>query len=234
MDMNMLNDTLPEADPAPESNTLVAPRPDHVPVKFWDAKSGTIRVEALLKSYLELERRLSSPVPPPPPVQAADYRIECGHGLFQPDAEINEKLAAAGFTAEQAQLLYDLAAERMMPLLRDMAGEFEADREMERLVGHFGGAAQWHDRAADILAWAERNLPAPLVQALASTADGVLALHRMMSEGPGEPKPLRGSGVDGAADLTALQRMVADPRYWRDRDPGFIAQVTDGFRRAYG
>lgn len=232
MDMDMQNDALPDADAVPVTDNPVPARPDHVPVKFWDAKSGTIRVEALLKSYLELERRLSAPVPPP--VQATDYRIECAHGLFQPDTEINEKLAAAGFTAEQAQLLYDLAAERMMPLLRDMAGDFEADREMERLVGHFGGAAQWHDRAAEILAWAERNLPAPLVQALASTADGVLALHRMMSEGKAEPKPLRGGGTDGGTDLPALQRMVADPRYWRDRDPGFIAQVTDGFRRAYG
>ena len=232
MDMEMQNPPVPGTDPAPEADMTAPPRPDHVPAKFWDASTGTVRVEALLKSYLELERRLSAPVPPA--VQATDYRIDCAHGLFQPDADINEKLAAAGFTAEQAQLLYDLAAERMMPLLRDMAGEFEADREMQLLVSHFGGTAQWHDRAAEILAWAERNLPAPLVQALASTADGVLALHRMMSEGKGEPKPLRGGGADGGTDLTALQRMVADPRYWRDRDPGFIAQVTDGFRRAYG
>jgi hypothetical protein len=27
--------------------------------------------------------------------------------------------------------------------------------------------------------------------------------------------------------------MMRDPRYWRDRDPAFIAQVTEGFKRLY-
>ncbi|MBK1968410.1 hypothetical protein JIX59_03565 [Brevundimonas diminuta] len=31
-------------------------RPDHIPEKFWDAESGTIRVEELAKSYAELEK----------------------------------------------------------------------------------------------------------------------------------------------------------------------------------
>ena len=31
-----------------------------------------------------------------------------------------------------------------------------------------------------------------------------------------------------------LQAMMRDPRYWRDRDPSFVAQVTDGFRKMYG
>ena len=27
--------------------------------------------------------------------------------------------------------------------------------------------------------------------------------------------------------------MMRDPRYWRERDPGFVAQVTEGFQRLY-
>jgi hypothetical protein len=27
--------------------------------------------------------------------------------------------------------------------------------------------------------------------------------------------------------------MMRDPRYWRERDPSFIAQVTEGFQRLY-
>jgi hypothetical protein len=30
-----------------------------------------------------------------------------------------------------------------------------------------------------------------------------------------------------------LNEMVRDPRYWRDRDPDFIARVTEGFRRLF-
>src|SRR5690606_21708815 len=57
-----LTDTdLPQpADAAP------AP-PPAVPVKFLDPETGAIRVEALLKSYLALERKLSGMVPLPGP-----------------------------------------------------------------------------------------------------------------------------------------------------------------------
>jgi hypothetical protein len=224
------NPTLPTPAPAP------AARPDGVPAKFWDEAAGSIRVDALLKSYLALEKRLSSGAAPVPdlPERPEDYCIDCAHGLFQPDPGINQRLHGAGFSKQQAQLLYDLAAEKMVPLLGDMAGEFQADREMERLLHHFGGPEQWQEQAGQIRAWADRNLPAALVQALAATSDGVMALHRMMRDGGGEPRALRDDGGAMGGDHGALNRMVADPRYWRDRDPAFIAQVTEGFRRLYG
>lgn len=228
----------------PPTKTAAPPeRPAHVPVKFWDAQAGTLRVEALLKSYLELERKLSAPpdpqaekadTPVPIPARVEDYCIRCDHGLFEPDMAINERLLAAGYTPDQAQLLYDLAAERMLPLLQEMAAGFEADREMEKLVTHFGGPEKWQDLSGQILAWAQRNLPPPLVAALSGTADGVLALHRLMADGGGEPKVLRPAAGDGSGDGENLNRMIADPRYWRDRDPAFIARVTDGFRQKYG
>ena len=47
--------------------------------------------------------------------------------------------------------------------------------------------------------------------------------------------------VQGAADVGAdalsepqLHEMMRDPRYWRQRDPEFIARVTSGFKRLYG
>ncbi len=233
-DTNLLEAAAP---PVPSKDA----RPPHVPPKFWDAEAGTIRVDALLKSYLELERRLSAPADPAArrgealkllgvPDKADDYRIRCDHGLFDPDPELNGRLHAAGFTPEQAQLVYDLASERMVPLLREMAADLEADREMERLVAHFGGPEKWAEASVQILSWATRHLPGPAVEALAQTAEGVLALHRMMSSA--EPQAVSGAAApDGTADLN---RLVADPRYWRDRDPAYIAKVTEAFRRVYG
>ncbi|MFV3075127.1 capsid assembly protein [Niveispirillum fermenti] len=243
--------TPPAETSAPAATDTPPERPAHVPVKFWDAQAGTLRVEALLKSYLELERKLSAPplaeplaekqqagaspsAPADAPERVEDYCIQCDHGLFEPDRAINERLLAAGYTPAQAQLLYDLAAERMLPLLREMAAGFEADREMEKLVAHFGGPEKWQDLSGQILAWARRNLPPPLVAALSGTADGVLALHRLMADGGGEPKVLRPGAGDAGGEGDDLNRMIADPRYWRDRDPAFIARVTDGFRQKYG
>ena len=42
-----------------------ANRPEDVPEKFWDSEAGQLRVDALLKSYRELERRLSQRFAPP-------------------------------------------------------------------------------------------------------------------------------------------------------------------------
>ncbi|WP_298374693.1 hypothetical protein [Azospirillum sp.] len=239
--------------------------PPPVPEKFRDPKTGAVRVDALLKSYLELERRLSaaptpdgappdgapdgSPVAPPfdpatlDPVQlrralgAPDapegYCITCDHGLFEPDPEINGRLFEAGYTPGQAQLLYDLAAERMMPLIQHLAAEFQAEREVERLVARFGGEEKWREVSRQLLTWAGKNLPPAAVEGLSTTYEGVMALHAMMSGS--EPSALamtpgRAAATDGEAELRALMR---DPRYWRERDPAVIARVTDGFQRLY-
>jgi len=28
--------------------------------------------------------------------------------------------------------------------------------------------------------------------------------------------------------------MMRDPKYWREKDPSFVAKVTEGFERMYG
>lgn len=49
----------PPTDAAPPPPADTAARPDHIPEKFWDAATGAPRVEALAKSYAELEKRNS-------------------------------------------------------------------------------------------------------------------------------------------------------------------------------
>ncbi|CAO3448578.1 capsid assembly protein [Azospirillum largimobile] len=251
-------DTLLTESAAPAADA-VPPLP--IPEKFRDPKTGALRVEALLKSYLELERRLSQSqpqpagsavVPPDPasfdpasidpaqlrrllgaPESAEGYCIACDHGLFQPDPEISGRLFEAGYTPAQAQLLYDLAAERMVPLIQTVAAEFQAEREVERLVARFGGEERWREVSRQLLAWAGKTLPPAAVQGLATSYEGVMALYSMMTGS--EPSALsmagpRSGGGDGEAELRTLMR---DPRYWRDRDPALIARVTEGFQRLY-
>jgi hypothetical protein len=28
--------------------------------------------------------------------------------------------------------------------------------------------------------------------------------------------------------------MMRDPKYWRDKDPSYVAKVTEGFKKMYG
>ena len=222
-------------------------RPAHVPEKFWDPSAGQLRTEALLKSYLELERRLGTGVPDAPVSEAArdqllellgrpgspdDYRIEPPHGLIEPDSDLNRRLHEAGLTQSQAQLVYELAAERLLPALGEMIGEVEARRHTEQLERHFGGPEAWRETSRQLKTWADASLEPKVHEALSSSYDGVLALHQMMRAS--EPKLLDADG-EGTVSLTedALHGMMRDPRYWRDRKPEFVARVTDGFRRLF-
>ena len=225
-------------------------RPANVPEKFWDAERGEVRLEALLKSYAELERRLTRSLPLPAdaedeaavrrlrqalgwPEDPEGYEIEPGHPALEVDPELNRRLHEAGFTREQAQLVYDLAAERLLPAIDAVAESFAAERERERLIEHFGGAEAFETVARQLRSWAEAHLDPEVYESLAGSYQGVLALHRMMqADEPaviGEP----GSG-SGELGEDQLYQMMRDPRYWRDRDPEFVARVTEGFRRLYG
>ncbi|HEY0837059.1 MAG TPA: hypothetical protein VGE72_24325 [Azospirillum sp.] len=234
-----VSDTPPGTPPAAPPVTPVADgRPSLLPEKFWDGQAGTVRVDALLKSYLELERRLAAGVDPARinsllgvPDHPDGYCIACDHGLFTPDPDINTRLHGAGFSPQQAQLVYDLAAERLMPMIQELAAEFQAEREVERLVERFGGEAKWREVSRQLLAWAGKNLPPAAVEGLSTTYEGVMALHKMMTGG--EPATLERGEPAGAAGEAELQALMRDPRYWRERDPATVAKVTEGFQRLY-
>lgn len=203
---------------------------EEIPEKFKNPQTGDIQLDALLRSYKELEQRLSQN--PSAPKSPDDYCIDCSHGLFEPDADINRRLHARGMTQEQAQEVYNLAAEKMVPMIAHMAGDFRADREVEKLIAHFGGADQWREVSRQLLAFGQKNLPADVLDTLSSSFEGVLALHRMMkSEEPGLKKS---PAAHDAAGEQELRSMMRNPRYWRERDPAYIAKVTDGFRKLYG
>ena len=48
-----------------------------------------------------------------------------------------------------------------------------------------------------------------------------------------EPALDKGGLAADDSSLDELKSMMRDPRYWRDRDPAFVRQVTQGFDRVY-
>ena len=60
----------------------------------------------------------------------------------------------------------------------------------------------------------------------------MLALHQMMRAS--EPELLAGGEAPPVEiDEATLTDMVRDPRYWRQRDPDFVARVTAGFKKLF-
>lgn len=216
-------------------------KPGNLPEKFWDDGKQEIRVDALLSSYLELEKKLSTMINPDDrarvlttlgvPESPDGYEINVGHGLFPVDTDVNKRLHERGFTPDQVQMVYDLAVEKMVPMVLELADEFKAEREVDRLIAAFGGPETWAEISRQLLAYGQKNLSPEVLSNLAGSFEGVMALYRLMKGE--EPVMSREDAPASNGGEQELQSMMRDPRYWKTRDPAFVAQVTEGFRRVY-
>jgi hypothetical protein len=159
------------------------------------------------------------------------YAVRVSHPWLERDAEIDGLLHAAGFNQAQAQLVYDLAAERVVPAIAGMAAEYEKKMAQGRLEAHFGGPERFAAIARQVKAWGQRHLPPALFETLAATPDGIAALHHMMRAG--EPRFLAGDAPAAGPTQDELDTLVRDPRYWRDHQPDLVKRVEEGFRRLY-
>jgi len=244
--MNNNNDNKNLLDEGVETAVEQSVKPDGLPDKFWNSENGTIRMEALVKSYLNLEKKMSGSIPEPTddetrarflkaagvPSTPEGYEISIKDDLFEPDTELHKRLHAKGFNSEQVQEVYDLAVEQMVPMILDMAAEFQAEREIARLIEHFGSEDKWREASRQMLMFGQKNLPAPVLEGLSSSFEGIMALNQMM--GNADPAMMENKnvgGIDGGKDLESMMR---DPKYWKDKDPAFVAKVTEGFQNMYG
>jgi hypothetical protein len=104
-----------------------------------------------MRSYKQLERKMSGT--PSAPKTPEEYCIDCTHGMFEPDAEVNSRLHAMGLSNEQAQEVYNLAAEKLVPMVAELMRDYQADREVEKLINHFGGPEKWQQVSRQLLAF---------------------------------------------------------------------------------
>jgi len=219
---------------------------------FMDPATGQMNVARLAAAYEDLLRRLHGMIALPGPdaddatrvgfrraIGVPDtpdaYRITVNHPRLAIDPDVNRRLHEAAFTPAQAQLVYDLAVERVMPVIEAMDAGQRAETDLSALMQQFGGEDRWTEMSRQLSAWGKAHLPQDVYIALASTREGVMALYRMMAEGepdliPGADSSGTGSGAPGEADLKSLMR---DPRYWKQRDPAVVRRVAEGFRRLY-
>lgn len=214
-----------------------APQPEiTVPEKFKNPETGSVNIGDLIKSYLLLEKKLGekSAERPAPPASPKEYKINLKSELLENDADINKRLFDLGFTNEQVQAVYDLAAEKIIPVLQQVAAQYKTANELKALSDAFGGPDKFNVIARQISAWAEKNLDKNLFDVLASSKDGILTLHDMMT-GRQEVAVMPSAG--GRVDFDneeSLRKLMQDPKYWKEQDPVLTKRVEEGFKRIYG
>lgn len=202
-----------------------------IPQKFIDPDTGAVRMDDFAKSYRELEKQFSAR--PNAPKSHEDYFVQVDHGLFEADETVNKRLHAKGMSQEQVQEVYDLASDILVPIIAEITADAEADRQVEKLIAHFGGVQQWKTVSKQLLAFGQKALPPEVLENMTQSFEGVMALHRLMQSEEPSLAPQAEDSLSSASDEKELQSMMRDPRYWRDRDPAFVKQVTEGFKARY-
>ena len=209
-------------------------RPANLPAKFWDEANGRIKIEELIEDYNYMASRDENLIETNKrnmPSGYYQYRINIPNELLDHDEELFKQFYEHGFTNDQAQFVYDLANERVIPVLDSLASDYEAERQLEKLKRFFGSEEKFNEVCRQLSVWAKGSLQPDVYDALASTADGVIALYKMMSSN--EPTLGRERDFGGELNEESLRKMMEDPRYWRDKDASYIARITKGFEKLY-
>ena len=243
-----MNETVAEATaeaateaPTEERDFVVAEdsqpqRPEWLPEKY---NTG----EDLAKAYKELESKLGtkeedirSKIIEEIQTEAFSERPESAGDYQLPDI-VNEELAVDnellkwwadhsyenGFSQEEFNKGIEMYAQAV--------GSEEPDLDAE--AAKLGDNANDRIQAASM--FANKFFPAeaiPAVERMCESHEGILALEAVMEamkDGSftAETQPTAGQSE------AELREMMNDPRYWKDRDPHFVKQVTEGFQGLY-
>ena len=243
-----MNETVAEATaeaateaPTEERDFVVAEdsqpeRPEWLPEKY---NTG----EDLAKAYKELESKLGTKEEDirskiieeiqteafsGRPETAGDYQLP--DSIDQEAAVDNELLQwwadhsfENGFSQEEFNKGIEMYAQAV--------GNSQPDLESE--AAKLGENANDRIQAASM--FADKFFPAeaiPAVERMCESHEGILALETIM-------EAMKDGSFTAEAQPTAgqseaeLREMMNDPRYWKDRDPHFIKQVTEGFQGLY-
>lgn len=209
-------------------------KPANLPPKFWDEATQTVKLQELIDDYNSMAIRDENLIETHNrnmPESYDKYQINIPNELLDHDEELFKQFYAHGFTNDQAQFVYDLANERVIPVLDQLTVNFEAQKQLAKLTNYFGGRERFDEVSRQLAVWAKQNLSTEVYDALGSTAEGVIALYKMMSSN--EPMLSKDNGYEGELNEQTLRKMMEDPRYWRDKDSAYINKITRGFEKLY-
>jgi len=207
-------------------------RPDFLPEKFWDPEGKKARYDMMAQSYRALERKIGQGGHKSmAPDHHGAYKLSCKSDLFTENPVVNQRLHVAGFSNEQAQVVYDLAHEALEPLVAEIFALVHAQAQGDRLVERFGGEDRWDETARQLKLWGEQKFGQQAFAHMTSSVEGVISLYEMM--GKDEPDMMSGAAPQGLNSEGAIRKLMRDPKYWRERDPSMVAKVRAGFKSLY-
>jgi hypothetical protein len=232
--------TFQEETPA-EPTKEVPTRPEHIPEKFWDAEKGEVRVEALAKSYAELEKAKGKPL-----VEESAKK----EGEAATTEEAQKAVEAAGVNFQALSEEYATNGQLSDETYKTLEGKgFPKNVVDAYIAGQHALAAQWDNTGYEVAGgqeqfnkmaeWAKSALSQEEKVALNAAMSGpgttveqmklaVAGLRQKYESANGKAPGLiqGGTGGDSQAGYQSRAQMVTDmkdPRY--AKDPAFRKQV---------
>jgi hypothetical protein len=228
--------------PAPPKDDVkadVKPRPEHVPEKYWDAKTGTVNVEALLKSNSELEKKFTQQKQQPKETSKETDKATDDAALSAADvlSAATEEFANDGALSDD---MFDKLEKVGYPraMVEDyIAGQTARAENYESNIKSLVGGPEAYDKMAE---WARTNLDDSEREAFNEAVRGksaefaVKGLYARYAAASKTPNLISGkSGAVGGEVFRSKAELVSamkDARY--QKDPAYRADVEAKLKRS--
>ncbi len=216
---------------------------DNIPEKFLN-QDGTLNSESLIKSYTELEKKMSTMISVPTAESDENVRKKFNRAIGVPenaseyptndlydDENLREQFLQIGLTKTQVEKIYNIANEFLSPVISELFTAQNESNAINELKSFFGGTEKMNDALHAINAFGEKFLPRDAFDALCATPQGIQSMYKMMQSMEPDVK----TDKNETQNLTDsdLRRMMRDPKYWRDNDVEYIRKIENGFKKLY-
>ena len=216
---------------------------ENVPEKFLDDK-GELNTSALIKSYCELEKKMSNMISVPNDDSDENAKQKFNHAIGVPesaseypkndlfdDESVREKFHQIGLTSKQVEEIYSIAEEFLQPTLKNLFELQNQTNAINELKNFFGGTEKMNTALREINAFGEKYLPQSAFEELCATPQGIQGVYKMMQSF--EPDVLTDKNATENLSDDMLRDMMRDPKYWRDQDPEYVRKIENGFKKLY-
>ena len=216
---------------------------EQIPEKFLNDK-GELNTSALMKSYCELEKKMSNMVSVPTPDSDESVKQKFNHAIGVPDdvkdyptnslfddESVRKKFHEIGLTSSQVEKIYAIAEEFLQPTLKNLFELQNQTNAINELKKFFGDDEKMNNALREINTFGERFLPHDAFDELCSTPQGIQGVYKMMQSL--EPEVFTNKNITKNLTDDDLRTMMRDPKYWRDHDEEYIRKIENGFKKLY-
>lgn len=205
-------------------------RPEALPEKFYDADTGELRLDALLKAEADGRRRITELTTPRTPKNGYEFHVPeqfASMGFSDADPLVQAVMAHAkahGWAQEDVDALVGVALEHMVPSRDEAVAALQSDYG-RKAAAVFDATETWIERFED--AGVKQTLHQ--IQLMPGGAKALKAIRDAGREGG----PIEGGAPAPSAELSedGLRQLMQAPDYWSNE--ALQKRVADGFRRLY-